>query len=115
MPSDTMKLGNRQATDTAPVTAPHSRPVISPSRPAAQGPSPHTRMACAATAADSASTDPTDRSMPARISTKVMPTAITASAGISLAMVTKVSLLQKYSERKLNSAIMPARTTSRPT
>lgn len=71
-------------------------------------------MALAVAAADSASTEPTDKSMPAMISTKVMPTAITSRAGISLAMATKVSPLKKYSLRLLNSATMPTSTALRP-
>ena len=92
-----MKLGSRQATDTAPVIVPHTRPVSKPSAPAAHTFMPHSMMACAATPADRASTEPTDKSMPAMINTNVIPTAMTASAGISLAILTKVSLLQKYS------------------
>jgi hypothetical protein len=114
MPSDTMKLGRRQATETAPVTVPQTRPVASPSSAATGTESFHSRMAAAVTAALSASTEPTDRSMPAMISTKVMPTAITASAGISLAMETKVSRVRKYSLIVPNSAIMPTSTTVRP-
>jgi len=95
MPSETMKDGRRQATDTAPVTVPQIRPVASASSAAAGTLHFHCTMAAAEVAAASAMTEPTDRSMPAMISTKVMPTAITASAGISLAMVTKVSTLQK--------------------
>ncbi len=109
-----MKLGSRQATDTAPVIAPQIRPVARPSSAASGTGRCHCRMAAAATAALSASTEPTERSMPAMISTKVMPTAITASAGISLAMVTKVSTVRKYSLRLPNSAIMPSSTTARP-
>ncbi|MCY1507870.1 hypothetical protein D9M68_421590 [compost metagenome] len=52
--------------------------------------------------------------MPPMISTKVMPTAITASAGISLAMEMKVSRVRKYSLIEPNSAIMPSSTTVRP-
>ena len=95
MPSDTMKDGSRQATDTAPVTAPQASPVARPSAAAAGTLHFSCRIAAAVAAALSASTEPTDRSMPAMISTKVMPTAITASAGISLAMVTKVSRVRK--------------------
>ena len=114
MPSDTMNEGSRHATEIMPVMVPHTRPVASASAAAAGTVQPHCRMAAAEVAAASAITEPTDKSMPAMMSTKVMPTAITARAGISLAMVMKVSALQKYSDSDENSATMPASTASRP-
>ncbi len=114
MPSETMKLGRRHATDTAPVTVPHTSPVARPSAAATGTGSCHCRMAAAVTAALSASTEPTERSMPAMISTKVMPTAITASAGISLAIEMKVSRVKKYSLSEPKSTTMPTSTTVRP-
>ncbi len=104
----------RRATDTAPVMAPHSSPVTRPSAAAAGMLQCHCRMAAAVAAALKASTEPTDRSMPAMMSTKVMPIAITVSAGISLAMLTKVSVVRKYWLRLLNSTIMPASTAASP-
>ena len=55
----------------------------------------HSTSAIASTAEPSASTEPTDRSMPPAISTSVSPTAITVSAGIWLASVVKVSRVRK--------------------
>ena len=114
MPSETMKEGRRHATEIAPVMVPHTSPVSSASAAAAGTGQCHCRMAAAEVAADSAMTEPTDRSMPAMMSTNVMPTAITASAGISLAMVMKVSTLQKYSDIHENSPTMPASTANSP-
>src|SRR6218665_45422 len=113
MPSETMNEGRRQATAMVPVMVPHTSPVASASAAAAGTVQPHCTIAAADMAAGRI-TEPTDRSMPAMISTKLMPTAITASAGISLAMVMKVSALQKYSDSDENSATMPASTAPRP-
>src|SRR6218665_837502 len=133
MPSETMNEGRRHATAIVPVMVPHTTPLASATAPAmvpvmvphtspvasasaaaAGTVQPHCTIAAADMAAASAITEPTDRSMPAMISTKLMPTAITASAGISLAMVMKVSALQKYSDSDENSATMPASTAPRP-
>ena len=55
----------------------------------------HSTSAIASTAEPSASTEPTDRSMPPAIRTSVSPTAITVSAGIWLASVVNVSRVRK--------------------
>ena len=48
------------------------------------------------------------------ISTKVMPTAVTATAGMSLAIVTKVSAEKKYSLCQLKKPTISASAASRP-
>ena len=55
----------------------------------------HSTSAIASTAEPSASTEPTDRSMPPAISTSVIPTVMTVSAGIWLASVVKVEAGQE--------------------
>ena len=95
MPKETINDGKRHATEISPVTAPQVSPTSKPNADAGKGPQCHTRMALAVAAADSASTEPTDKSMPAMINTNVMPMDITNRAGISLAIATKVALLQK--------------------
>ncbi|MCY1183031.1 hypothetical protein D9M73_236190 [compost metagenome] len=62
-----------------------------PSRAAGSTPQPHPRIATLTVEAASASTEPTDRSMPPMINTKVMPTASTIRSGIWLARVLNVS------------------------
>ena len=97
MPSDTMNDGNRHATLMAPVVVPHATPHTSPKATADGKFHCHDCSATAVRPLHSASTEPTDRSMPAITSTNVMPTDITSSAGTSFAMAVKVSRLRKYS------------------
>jgi type VI secretion system protein ImpL len=64
--------------------------------------------------AASANTEPTDRSMPPMIKTKVMPTASTIRSGIWLARVLKVSYDRKWLLRTENSATMASKAPARP-
>src|SRR5471032_2592488 len=114
MPSVTMNDGRRQATVTAPLIAPTTTPVSIASSVAGSSDQFHCSIAMPAMAAASAIVEPTDRSMPAMISTKVMPTAVTATAGMSLAIVTNVSLVKKYSLCQLKKPIISASATSSP-
>src|ERR1700761_6467559 len=90
MPSVTMNDGNRQATVIAPLIAPTTTPTPIARTVAGSSDQCHCSIAMPATAAASAIVEPTDRSMPAMISTKVMPTAVTATAGVAVAIVTEV-------------------------
>ncbi|MNY61171.1 hypothetical protein D3C86_1978230 [compost metagenome] len=65
-----------------PVTVPANAAAAMPSNAAGRTLQPQPRMATLTVEAASASTDPTDRSIPPMISTKVMPTARTIKSGI---------------------------------
>ena len=86
-----MNDGIDQRTVTRPLTRPASTPT--PTQAAsASGTGQCQRVSVTPrTAAPSAITDPTERSMPPAISTSVMPTTITASAGNWLASVVNVT------------------------
>ena len=86
-----MNEGMRQPTVTAPVTHPVRVAPAMPSNAAGSAPQCHCNAATLVTAAPRASTEPTDRSMPAMISTNVMPTDITTRSGIWFAIVLNVS------------------------
>lgn len=85
-----MNDGIRQATVIDPVTVPASAATAMPSNADGSTLQPQPRIATLTVEAASASTEPTDRSMPPMISTKVMPTASTIRSGIWLARVLKV-------------------------
>ena len=82
MPSVTMNDGMLQCTLTNPLTSPATKPVATQISAAGASDHPQSVMAIPRTAAPSAITEPTERSMPAMISTNVMPTAITIRSGI---------------------------------
>ena len=86
-----MNDGIRQPTVTAPVMVPVSAAAATPSSADGNGPQPHFSAATLTTDAPSASTDPTDRSIPAMISKKVITTDINTRSGIWLAIVLNVS------------------------
>ncbi|MNZ66744.1 hypothetical protein D3C78_849750 [compost metagenome] len=109
-----MNDGMRQATVTAPVMLPASAATAMPSKAAGSTLQPQPRMATLTADAASASTDPTDRSMPPMISTKVMPTASTIRSGIWLARVLKVAYDQKWLLSNENSTIMASKAPARP-
>ena len=81
----------RQATVIEPVMVPASAAQAMPNKAAGSTLQPQPRIATLTVDAARASTEPTDRSMPPMISTKVMPTASTIRSGIWLARVLKVS------------------------
>src|SRR5580698_5144093 len=74
----------------------------------------HCTIATPRTPPLNARTDPTERSMPAIISTKVMPTAIKTDAGISFAMDVKVVTEKKCAVEKPKTAVKRIRTATRP-
>ena len=84
-----------QPTVTPPFTSPAARPTASASPTAGPSPHPHCASATPRSAPLKASTDPTERSMPAMMRTNVIPTEITVRAGIWLASVAKVSGVKK--------------------
>ena len=86
-----MNEGMRQATVMLPVTVPANAATAMPSSAAGSTLQPQPRIATLTVEAARASTEPTDRSMPPMIRTKVMPTASTIRSGIWLARVLKVA------------------------
>ncbi|MNG03155.1 hypothetical protein D3C84_862220 [compost metagenome] len=86
-----MNDGIRHATVIEPVMVPARAAAAMPSNAAGTTFQPQPRIATLTVEAASANTEPTDRSMPPMISTKVMPTARTIRSGIWLARVLKVS------------------------
>ena len=74
-----------------PVTQPVKVAPAMPSKAEGSAGQCHCNAAMLVSAAPSASTEPTDRSMPAMISTNVMPIDITTRSGIWLAIVLNVS------------------------
>ena len=115
MPSVTMNEGIPHPTVTRPLAAPATQPDTEASGTAATSGQPHAVSALPSTALLSASTEPTERSIPPMTSTNVIPIAITASAGIWFASVTRVTRVRKWSLSAPNSASSSASTTSRPT
>src|ERR1700744_5666688 len=101
-----MNDGIRQPTVIAPVNVPVSAAAATPSKAAGNGDQCHFSATTLTTDAPSASTEPTDRSMPAMISTNVMPTAITTRSGIWLAIVLNVSYVRKCELSTENSTII---------
>jgi hypothetical protein len=95
MPTVTMNDGTAQRTVTKPLIRPAARPIDRHTTTASSTGRCQSTSAIASTAEPSASTEPTDRSMPPAISTSVNPTAITVSAGIWLASVVNVSRVRK--------------------
>ncbi|MNN90044.1 hypothetical protein D3C81_2079420 [compost metagenome] len=77
-----MNDGIRHATVIEPVTVPANAADAMPSNAAGRTLQPQPRMATLTVEAASASTDPTERSIPPMINTKVMPTARTIKSGI---------------------------------
>ena len=90
MPSVTTNDGSDQVTLTRPLIAPHAAPAASAASNAIGNGTCHFTMSVPSTAPDSASTEPTDRSIPPMTSTYVMPTAVSTVAGIWLAIVVNV-------------------------
>ena len=86
-----MNDGIRHATVMEPVMVPANAAAAMPSSAAGRTLQPQPSVATLTVDAASASTEPTDRSMPPIISTNVMPTARTIKSGIWLASVLKVS------------------------
>jgi hypothetical protein len=86
-----MNDGIRHATVIEPVIVPANAATAMPSKAAGKTLQPQPRIATLTAEAASASTDPTDKSIPPMINTKVMPTASTITSGIWLARVLKVS------------------------
>src|SRR6201996_7717425 len=101
-----MNDGMRHATVTSPVTAPVSAAAATPSSAEGNAGQCHFSAATLTTDAPSASTEPTDKSMLAMISTKVIPTDITTRSGIWFAIVTKVSYVRKCELSTENNAII---------
>ncbi len=95
MPTVTMNDGTAQRTVTTPLIRPAPRPSATQSAIASGSGRRHSTSAIASTAEPSASTDPTERSMPPAISTSVKPTEMTVSAGIWLASVVNVRPVRK--------------------
>ncbi|MNZ78369.1 hypothetical protein D3C78_969380 [compost metagenome] len=85
-----MNDGIRQATVIEPVILPANAATPMPNKAAGSTLQPQPSIATLTADAARASTEPTDRSMPPIISTKVMPTASTIRSGIWLARVLKV-------------------------
>ncbi|MNN49963.1 hypothetical protein D3C81_1645250 [compost metagenome] len=85
-----------------------------PSNAEGNTPQPQPRMATLTVEAANASTDPTERSMPPMIKTKVMPTASTIRSGIWLASVLKVLYDRKWLLKTENSAIIASKAPARP-
>src|SRR5581483_2219852 len=90
-----MNDGMRQPTVTPPVTVPVSAAAATPINAEGTGPQPHLSAATLTTDAASARTEPTDRSIPAMIRTKVIPTDMTTKSGIWFAIVLNVSYVKK--------------------
>ena len=109
-----MNDGIDQRTVTRPLTRPASTPTPTQAE-SARGTGQCQRVSVTPrTAAPSAITDPTERSMPPAISTSVMPTTITASAGSWLASVVNVTRDRKCSLVTLKSATSTASTRTSP-
>src|SRR5471030_1056860 len=113
-PKDTMNDGIRQATVIEPVMVPASAATAMPSNAAGKTLQPQPRIATLTAEAASASTEPTDRSIPPMINTNVMPTANTIKSGIWLARVLKVSYDRKWLLRAENSATIASKAPARP-
>jgi hypothetical protein len=114
MPSVTMNEGIPHPTVTRPFAAPATSPAPSASGTAAINGQPHPVSALPSSALLSASTDPTDRSIPPTTSTNVIPIAITTSAGIWFASVTSVTRVRKCSLSAPKSTSSSASTASSP-
>src|SRR5471032_270013 len=113
-PRDTMNDGMSHAKVMEPVIVPANAAQPMPSTAAGNTLQPQPRIATLTADAARAGTEPTDRSMPPMISTKVMPTANTIRSGIWLARVLKVSYERKWSLRNENNAIIASKAPAKP-
>ena len=85
-----MNEGSDQRVTNSPLTAPQAAPVTRASATAAASGSFQSASATPSTAPESASSDPTDRSMPPAMITNVMPVATSSTSGTWLAIVRMV-------------------------
>src|SRR5258708_1902247 len=110
-----MKEGIFHVTETTPVIAPHNPATTNP--PTAAGNGPHPRLTTAPLTAEpaTASTEPTDKSLPPIINTNVIPTDITSRSGISLVIVLNVFAVRKCLEMVPNRTIIADNAVDSPT
>src|SRR5450830_1729085 len=113
-PSETINEGIRQPTEIRPVMEPHTAATSMPSRAELHTGQPQCTVASDSTEAAKAITEPTDKSMPPMIRTKVMPTAITTKVGISFDKVLRVARVKKFSLANENSTHIATSAPIRP-
>ena len=95
---------------TTPQAVPATRPATSPTPIAPHPPPPTASITLAAMTPENTSTDPTERSIPAVMITKVMPTAMISSPEASAAMLRKLNTVANCWKRSAaNPATMPSR------
>src|SRR5215216_4069272 len=93
-----------------PQAVPATSPAASPGRIAPQPSPPTASITLAAITPEKTSTDPTDRSIPAVMITKVMPTAMISSPEASAAMLRKLNTVANcWKRRAAKPATMPSR------
>jgi hypothetical protein len=93
-----------------PQAVPATSPAASPATIAPQPSPPTASITLAAITPEKTSTDPTDRSIPAVMITKVMPTAMISSPEASAAMLRKLNTVANCWKRsRANAATMPSR------
>ena len=114
MPRVTMNEGIDQATQTAPLRNPQAAPTARQSATDGQSGQPQPAMAIPSTAPESASTEPTERSIPPAMTTSVMPAATTIRSGTWLTTLWSVRQVQKFRLNSPNRTIKADRTSSRP-
>ncbi len=104
IPSVTMKGGSAHRTITSPLIRPQNMPAARHAATAAGKGNPRRSRHRPSTAPDRPSTEPTERSIPAVMSTKVMATAIRIAAGIWFAMAVKFVAVRKFGLLRLKNA-----------
>ncbi len=109
-----MNDGTLQVAQTEPLVRPQPAPTARAS--AADGPSgqPQRVMAIPSIEPESASTEPTDRSIPPAMTTTVMPTATTTRSGTWLMTIWRVCQVQKLRLARPKTPTSARSTSSRP-
>jgi hypothetical protein len=114
MPNVTMNEGILPHTLMTPLINPQTAPDNKQNGTAIQSGHSYRTINTPKTAEPSASTLPTDKSMPPMINTKVMPTAITVKSGMRLAIVLIVRAVKKLLLNMLKIATKIASTPAIP-
>jgi len=108
-----MKEGMRTRVTRSPFTAPHASPMATPARVANGVGHLHHWSAMPPTTPESASTDPTERSMPPVSITKVSPAVTAARTETWARRFLRFVSVRKWGERAEESAESPSRTVPR--
>ena len=114
MPKVMMKgCGSRSSVRPMPLSAPHNKPTNGPTRITPHQGTPNW-AATAELTMPSASMEPTDKSIPAVMITKNMPSASSAAVAFCFRILVRLSSEKKVSDKKLKATIITSTTNQMP-